>query len=406
VTIPLTDPATEVSYNYAATNTGNTPLGSVTLADNTPPCENPAAGPDPNGNGILDVGETWNYSCTAAPTESVTNTATVTGTPLNPTDNSPFPGDPVTAGDTAHVQIVQPGLTLTKTIDQNLVFPGTEVHYAYAATNTGDIALRNDTGDPGWVADNACAPVTYTGGDANTDRLMNSGETWTFTCTKAINTPTINIATIVAQPVDGNGNPAGGVLTRRDIAFVRVVTPGIAVTKESTRPVVLSPDATPVSGPDTPTVRPATFAYSVSNTGTAPLTQVTVSDDTCPNLTPIPEGAPNVGDTNGDGVLDVDEVWSYQCSTTLDGADLGQQSIVVTNTVTATGTPVIPGTTTTGPPVTDTATANTTVIHPGLSVTKTASQDVVQAGSEVTYTFEVLNTGDVSLDLATVSDDK
>ena len=309
----------------------------------------------------------------------------------------------MTATDSAEVQLVAPGLTLEKAVDRNLVFPGTEVTYTYTVQNTGDIDLRNDTGNPGWVADDACSPVTYRSGDDG-DGLMNPGETWTFTCSRVIDRQTLNIATIVAQPVDG-GTPVGDPLTRSDVAFVRVVLPDIAVTKNSINPVVLSPDAEPISGPDTPTVRPATFVYDVSNTGNTPLVDVTVGDDTCTPVTPA-TGEPNVGDTNGDGRLDLDEVWSYECSATLDGADLGQESIVVTNTVTAEGIGVLPGTDTTGPTVSAQAQADTTVIRPGLTITKTASQDVVRAGGEVTYTFAVRNTGDVPLDLATLTDDK
>ncbi len=395
---------TEVTYTYAVQNTGNTPLGSVTLADDTEPCENPTRVNNGNGAEVLDVGETWNYTCTAAPAESVVNTATVTGRPLNPQDgNDPFPdpNPPVSATDTAQVRIIDPGLTLTKTVDQNLVFPGTQVTYSYAATNTGDIDLRNDTGNAGWVADNACAPVTYGGGDDG-DGLMNPAETWTFTCTKPINVTTPNRATIVAQPVV-DGDPVGEPLTRHDTALVRVVTPDIAVTKQSTRPVVLDPDAAAISGPDTPIPpgpRPATFVYEVSNTGNTPLVEVNPTDDTCSPL--VYTG----GDANSDDRLDVDEVWSYACSAVLQGAALGEQSAEVTNTVTATGTGVLPGTDITGPTVSATATADTTVIHPGLAVTKSASQDVVRAGGQVTYTFGVRNTGDVPLDLVTLSDDK
>lgn len=66
----------------------------------------------------------------------------------------------MTATDSAEVQLVAPGLTLEKAVDRNLVFPGTEVTYTYTVQNTGDIDLRNDTGNPGWVADDACSPVT------------------------------------------------------------------------------------------------------------------------------------------------------------------------------------------------------------------------------------------------------
>lgn len=81
VTVTRTNPLTPVTYTYAATNTGNTPLGSVVLVDDTPPCQSPTRGADNPGNNddIMDVGETWTYSCTAAPADSVVNIAVVTG---------------------------------------------------------------------------------------------------------------------------------------------------------------------------------------------------------------------------------------------------------------------------------------------------------------------------------------
>ncbi len=79
MTVTRTDPLTEVTYTYAATNTGNTPLGSVTLDDERPALRI-THGADAPGNDD-DVGETWTaYSCTAAPDDierPVTNTATV-----------------------------------------------------------------------------------------------------------------------------------------------------------------------------------------------------------------------------------------------------------------------------------------------------------------------------------------
>ncbi len=80
-------------------------------------------------------------------------------TPLNPNNNNaPFTGNNprVTDTDTASVTLVDPQLTLTKGVDQQVVFPGTAVTYTYTATNDGDTDLRNDTGDAGWVTDNKC----------------------------------------------------------------------------------------------------------------------------------------------------------------------------------------------------------------------------------------------------------
>jgi hypothetical protein len=53
------------------------------------------------------------------------------------------------------------------------------VTYTYTTTNisTTPVALANVV-----VGDDLCAPVTYVGGDANANALLDVGETFTFTC--------------------------------------------------------------------------------------------------------------------------------------------------------------------------------------------------------------------------------
>ncbi|GAA1953101.1 DUF7507 domain-containing protein [Microbacterium deminutum] len=405
---------TAVTYTYEVVNTGSTPLQPVTLADDTAPCESPTLTPPADGDTVLAVGETWNYTCTASPTASVLNTATVSGVPIDPTTGLAFPdpNPPVTDVDTAQVSTIDPDLTLTKSVDQSLVFPGTSVAYSYAAANTGTADLRNDTGAPGWVADDSCSPVApvlagaFNTGDANTDNLLNPGETWNFSCAAVITAPTLNIATIVAQPVAA-GTPTGPPLTRHDIAFVDVVDPGIAIVKTALVPVVLDPDATPFSGPDFPDPRPAAYSYQVSNTGTVPLREVAPTDDRCATIDFVS------GDVNADGILDVGEVWNYLCETTglqrEQGTPppLGAESGNVINTVTVTGVPFLPtDPTATGPTQTATAVAQVLAIQPGIAITKTASAPVVQANGLVTYTVAITNTGDVGLEVIGPIDDK
>ena len=154
----------------------------------------------------------------------MTNIATVTATPLNPLNgNAPFVGanPAVTDFDSASVVTIEPGLELTKVVDEALVFPGTTVTYTYTAQNTGTANLRNDTGNAGWVTDDQCPGVVQvldgTGdnvGDTNGDGLLNPAETWQFTCSTAIAALTINVATISAQPVDSGGTPIGAPLVR------------------------------------------------------------------------------------------------------------------------------------------------------------------------------------------------
>lgn len=261
------------------------------------------------------------------------------------------------------------------------------------------------------MTDDRCAPVAqvqaggFNAGDVNQDGLLNPSETWRFSCSRAISVTTLNTATIVAQPVIA-GSPVGAPLTRADIALVDVVRPGIAIVKTALVPVVLDPAAEPVSGPDVPDPRPAEYIYEVSNTGTVPLREVAPSDDRCAALTFVD------GDVNADSILDVDEVWSYFCETTLQrsqGTPLpaGAESALVTNTAQVTGIPFLPDDPdAVGPTQTATDTAQVVVIQPDITLTKTANPEVVRNGQSVTYTFAVSNTGDVPLEVIDPVDDK
>ncbi len=398
---------TDVTYHYAVTNTGNVPLQAVTLSDDTAPCTSPTfTGGDTNGDGLLDLTETWTYTCTAPATADVVDTATVTGLPTLVTPTGPA----VTDSDQATVNVVLPDLTLTKSVDQHRVLPGTTVTYTYVATNTGTASLRNPDDPIGsptippvhWVTDNKCADVTYVSGDTDDNGLLDPGEAWQFTCQTPISALTVNIATITAVTVA----PVPVTLVRHALDVVDVVAPAIAITKTALVGVVLDPSATPVAGPDVPAPRQAVYEYQVSNTGSLPLAGVAsrITDDKCSPLTLDP-----AGDVNHDGLLDEDEVWDFTCATTLtkaDGSPPNQTvSSLVTNTAHVTGTPVLDGVQHPEADVAATDTAQVLVIKPSLTLTKTASEDLVRPGDQVTYTYRVTNTGDVGLELLDGGDD-
>ncbi|OGI22163.1 MAG: hypothetical protein A2808_04030 [Candidatus Moranbacteria bacterium RIFCSPHIGHO2_01_FULL_55_24] len=72
-----------VTYNYAVTNTGDVPLSDVSVSDDKCSPVNYVSG-DANSNSLLDLTETWSYTCSTTPTwahnTKLTNTATATGT--------------------------------------------------------------------------------------------------------------------------------------------------------------------------------------------------------------------------------------------------------------------------------------------------------------------------------------
>jgi len=442
-------PGADVTYTYAATNTGNTDLVDVTLTDDTPPCAVPVRGADDPGNDdeVMQPGETWTWSCTASPSEAVLNTATVTGTPQLPGGGAfPDPNPPVTATDVAAVDLVDPHIDLTKRVDPAVVLLGPDpaatepVVYTFTVTNPDDgdpvpVPPLNRPGaaeggptatDPGWIVDDHCrAPATYDpgeqpgGGDANGNLLLDPGETWTFTCPGEVAAPTVNVAGITGQPSDDAGTPLPGVdpVSDRAVAFVDVRRPAIDVVKKALTPVVLDEDVdpVPVAGPDVPSVRPTTYLYDVTNTGTVPLDLQPDPpvDDTCGPLVPVAApGLPQRGDRDLDALLGVNETWHYSCTTTLDREGdanappvTGAESGLVQNEVVVSGVPVLDGTSFPDKTVTAGDIAQVLVIEPGITLEKSASASVVRAGGDVTYTVTIRNTGDVGLDVIGPADD-
>jgi hypothetical protein len=87
-----------IAYTYVVTNTGTMPLSNVIVADD-------ACGPvsstggDRNGNGVLDVTETWTYACSVSVSKTIIGTALATGF---------VAGVPVSATSTTLVTVARP----------------------------------------------------------------------------------------------------------------------------------------------------------------------------------------------------------------------------------------------------------------------------------------------------------
>ncbi len=61
---PFITPGTLVTWTYVVTNTGNTPLAGVVVTDNQPGVTPVFQGGDTDSDGLLDVTETWTYTAT------------------------------------------------------------------------------------------------------------------------------------------------------------------------------------------------------------------------------------------------------------------------------------------------------------------------------------------------------
>ncbi|MBT8192095.1 MAG: hypothetical protein KJP22_01740, partial [Acidimicrobiia bacterium] len=136
-----------VDYSFVVTNTGNVSITTVVVDD--PKC---VAGPtlfdgDTDGDTVLDVGETWTFTCTSVPVTQtevdngqVDNTVTVTGTPAG--------GTLVDAVDTATTSITATGAvelikSVVTTEPDPLAAPGDSILFSFVVTNTGNVTLSD-----------------------------------------------------------------------------------------------------------------------------------------------------------------------------------------------------------------------------------------------------------------------
>jgi uncharacterized protein affecting Mg2+/Co2+ transport len=204
-----------VTYNYTVWNVGGQQaLDNITVTDDACSSVTYVSG-DANGNGKLDPGEQWKYTCTATLSKTTTNTAIATGYSDDPYHQASV----ATAIATVVVgaPITPPLINVVKVPSRLTPFPygGGNVTYAYAVTNPGVVALHNIT-----LTDNKCGPVKYVSGDANGNNLLEPGETWAYTCTANVPATTMNIAT-----AEGSAND----ITAIGYAFatVLVATPGL-----------------------------------------------------------------------------------------------------------------------------------------------------------------------------------
>ena len=166
---------------------------SVTVDSNTADTCTPSYVSGDDGNGDLDVGETWTFTCAVTPT--VDTTLTFTGHGLDPrgkdvsfdaTDCASISdGDISISGDlvcdsdeqgSAGYDVINPGTDLSAHVTAT---------YTFYEKNTGDGPLDNPT-----VTGTGCTTTqvlestnTYNAGDGDKDGVFDPGETWRWECT-------------------------------------------------------------------------------------------------------------------------------------------------------------------------------------------------------------------------------
>ena len=371
-----------VKYTYVLTNTGNVnlnPVGSlsdVVKDDRCSPVTYDSGGTPPT----MAPGDSWTFTCTVAamtPAEATNKAeATMQG-----------PDEPVKATDTVTVEVLVPQLDLLKSVDQPIVYPGTDVTYTYVATTSGTApfqAPQGATSRDDWLSDDKCSPVTYVSGDTNDDSIMEPGESWTYTCASSISTDTLNTGTFTATPFVGK--QTGPQKQATATAEVDVIQKGITITKTPSAPGGVVKGSTLL----VPVGTEVTYTYEVtSGAATVPMDVLDVTDNKC---APVKYQS---GDTSGDGMVDPGETWVYTCKSVFTGIS------TVTNTVVVTAVePILGG-------LADAIDHATVQSYKGsIAIKKSPSAELVPKGTPVTFTYTALNDGTVDLTDVAVVDDK
>jgi hypothetical protein len=169
------------------------------------------------------------------------------------------------------------------------------VNYTYTVTNIGVVPMIGV-----WVKDNKCDSVKFVSGDTNNNSVLDLNETWIYRCTKTVSVTETNTATAHGQ---ANGWDGYDTANATVVVGASLTPPLIHLVK------VPSVFTLPVGG------GAVTYTYTVTNPGTVPLSDVSITDDKCTGLPGRVVGHP--GDLNKNDLLDPGEAWKFTCQTNL-----------------------------------------------------------------------------------------
>jgi len=348
--VPVGDP---VTWTYVVTNTGNSTLVEVGVADNilgTVSCP----------GDTLVPGATM--TCTANGTATAGQYAN-TGTVSALDSNQGLVGD----SDNSHYFGTAPALDVEKAtngVDADsptgpVVAVGDAVTWTYVVTNTGNVTVNTIAVTDSDLGAVSCPETSLVAGAAMTCTANGTATAGQYA----------NTGTVTGDPASG-----GDAVGDSDDSHYFGVDSDIDIEKATN-----GTDADTPTGPFVPVGDPVTWTYVVTNTGNSTLTGIGVTDSdlgavSCPE-TSLAAGAAMTCTANGT-------------------ATAGQYANTGTVTATdpASGTP------------TDSDDSHYFGVDSGIDIEKTPDLQVVDEGSSVTFTITVKNTGNVRLTNVEVTD--
>ena len=263
-----------------------------------------------------------------------------------------------------------PDIEIAKMADRTQAHEGDTITYTYTVDNPGDVPLSSVS-----VTDNRIGVVPYQSGDTDNDGRLDTDETWIFAANYTVTTD--DNLTLV-----NTAAASGAYLSQR-------VTDWTSVSVDILRPAIaLDKTASPVLAHDEDTI---TYAYTVTNAGNTPLSDISVTDIAMEVV------AYQSGDTNADEILDLNETWVFTATYTINVEDTSP----LVNTATASGTDALEWTA-----ESEEATATVDILRPAIALDKRADPTEAYEGDTITYTYTITNAGNTPLSAISVTDDK
>lgn len=373
----LVDVGDTIQFTFDVENTGEIALSSITVDD-------PKVGAVACPQATLAAGASQTcaaatvYTITQADVDagSVENTATASGTTP---DGQMVTSEP--SSTSTPTTAAAPAISVVKSAapsDADSYEAGQVIDYNFVVTNTGNVPMNDVTvvegafSGTGDLPETVCPATTLAAG-----AQFVCTTSYTLTQADVDNGELTNTAT-------AEGTPAGG------------TTPVSSSPSTVTIPSVADPSLTVVKSSDVETIvaagQPITYSFVVTNTGNVTLDGIVVDDTAFSGA-----GELSAIDCPTDALVP-GQITTCTAEYTVEQTDVDSGEL--TNTAVATGTTPDGGTVPSEP--------STEVVpvdqSPALSVVKTADVVAAEVGQTVTYSFLVTNTGNVTITDPTVNE--
>ncbi|WP_341934385.1 DUF11 domain-containing protein [Microbacterium sp. LWO14-1.2] len=377
-----------VSYEFGVTNSGNVTVSGVVLSDAVPGVVlSDVVWPVAGAPGVIAPGETatavGSYVITQADVDAgrVVNTATASGTPAR--------SEPITVSSPESIVPTQTTAPAVSVQNSGALAPGATgragdvVTWTYVLTNDGNVTLSDVA-----LADalaGAGAPAYVWQG---TEGVLVPGQSVRATATYTLTQADVDAGS-VSSIVTGTGTPpnGGAPATATAPATVSLApAPGLVFTKTA---ALAAPGANGAGDG-------VTFAFRIENTGTVTLSGIAITDE----LAGV--GAVTVDWPGTAGVLAPGQVATGTAPYAITQEDVDRGTVQNTASVRAT-TPagaVLTARSTTEPLPTAAQAPSIRTVKGGAYVTGSGG-----VGSVIEYTFDITNTGNVTLRLIRLQDD-